>query len=483
MNYDLLYEPWIPVRTADNQIVTKGLYDMFKAAGELIEISDESVMYEFGMYRLAILFLLDCFRPARLGTLEDMLEDGKFDMDKIDAYIDLCRKEGVSFDIFDEERPFLQSPSNSWPESSETVSVARVKIVEPSGNNHVHFNHVFQDEVVLTADETAKALASVNLFCTAGVQGYPSTVSGAPPLYCLVRGDNLFETLVLNMVPMNQYENIDNPPVYWRNTEEIESKKKVAATSLLYGMMFPCRKLLVKPEKDGTVMNTFWAQGMDFNGYSSFRDPAVSYTDVETGSNVKPSMEKETWRNIGTILDRFNHKAPAVVSQFHELKEETSINVRTYEVVTQQAKYEDCMSGEISLPAAVFGSQIRFGALVNVVSYSEQSEKELAYWLEQLRLSIVSNKKSSHLLSDKEVIRYEFFQEVKNKLIGEFIDKLSVTDDINSVVEEWKNWIWRLSLSCFERFGRFIGDSMKVINEVERFKSKMIAKHYKDSKE
>lgn len=483
MNYNVLYEPWIPVRTKDNQIITKGLYDVFKDAEELIEISDESVMYEFGMYRLAVLFLIDCFRPARLSNLEDMLEDGEFDMDQIDEYIDLCRKEGVSFDIFDEERPFLQSPTKSWSEPFKYRSVALLNPAVPSGNNHVHFNHKFQDEITLNADEAAKALTAVNLFCTAGVQGYPSTVSGAPPMYCMVMGRNLFETLVLNMIPLSQYENIDKPSVYWRNTDDIVSKKKIANTSLLQGMMFPCRKVLLKPETDGSVISILWAQGMDFNGYSSFRDPSVSYTDSGTGSNIKPSKEKETWRNIGTIFDWFDNKAPLVVSQFHELKEDDSINVRTYEVVTDNAKYEDCMSGEIILPAVVFGSQIRFSALVNAVSYSEQAEKELAYWLEQLRLSIVSNKKSSHLLSDKEVIRYEFFQEVKEKLIGDFIDKLSTVQDINSLLEEWENWIWTLSLSCFERFGSLIGDSMNVINEVERYKSKMMVKHYKNRKE
>lgn len=484
MNYNVLYEPWIPVRTKDNQLVNKGLYDVFKDAEELIEISDESVMYEFGMYRLAVLFLIDCFRPARLSNLEDMLENGQFDMDRIDSYIDLCRKEGVSFDIFDDERPFLQSPTKSWSEPVKHRSVALLNPAVPSGNNHVHFNHSFEDKIEMPFDEATKALISVNLFCTPmGAKGYSSTVSGAPPIYCHVKGKSLFETLVLNMIPMNQYENVDNPPVYWRNTVEIEPKKKVATTSLLYGMMFPCRKVLLKPEPNGTVINILWAQGMDFNGYGSFRDPSVSYFDLSIGGNIKPSKEKETWRNIGTIFDWFDNKAPLVVSQFHELKEDDSINVRTYEVVTDNAKYEDCMSGELNLPAAVFGSQIRFGALINAVSYSEQAEKELAYWLEQLRLSIVSNKKSSHLLSDKEVIRYEFFQEVKEKLIGDFIDKLSTVQDINSLLEEWENWIWTLSLSCFERFGSLIGDSMKVINEVERYKSKMTVKHYKNRKE
>lgn len=37
-----------------------------------------------------------------------VFNNGRFDADKIDAYFDECIKNGTSFDLFDEEKPFMQ---------------------------------------------------------------------------------------------------------------------------------------------------------------------------------------------------------------------------------------------------------------------------------------------------------------------------------------------------------------------------------------
>ena len=37
-------------------------------------------------------------------------------------------------------------------------------------------------------------MLAAQIFCTAGAQGYPSNVNGAPPWFTLIRGKNLFQT-------------------------------------------------------------------------------------------------------------------------------------------------------------------------------------------------------------------------------------------------------------------------------------------------
>lgn len=69
-------------------------------------------------------------------------------------------------------------------------------------------------------------LLSAQIFCTSAAQGYPSNVNGAPPWFTLINGKNLFETLVLNMVSIDETRvKFDDPPVIWRNSEIVESKR------------------------------------------------------------------------------------------------------------------------------------------------------------------------------------------------------------------------------------------------------------------
>ena len=64
------------------------------------------------------------------------------------------------------------------------------------------------------------------LFCTATVQGYPSSVNNAPCLYVLIHGDNLFETLVLSTFSIKEAGNLPYGLPAWarqkaRHTEGI----------------------------------------------------------------------------------------------------------------------------------------------------------------------------------------------------------------------------------------------------------------------
>ena len=53
---------------------------------------------------------MDALRPEDgEEDIGGLLEAEQFDMEAIQDYLTQCRKEGVSFDLFDVERPFLQT--------------------------------------------------------------------------------------------------------------------------------------------------------------------------------------------------------------------------------------------------------------------------------------------------------------------------------------------------------------------------------------
>ena len=108
-SFNVLDNEWIPVICADGSRQLLGIRQVLSRAHELVEISDPSPMEEYSIYRFLGLLLMDALRPEDEVDIEELLSKGHFDMEKIESYISQCISEGVSFDLFDERRPFLQS--------------------------------------------------------------------------------------------------------------------------------------------------------------------------------------------------------------------------------------------------------------------------------------------------------------------------------------------------------------------------------------
>ena len=120
--FDVLSEGWIPVIDLTGERRKLGIWETLETANTLREISDISAMVEYGLYRFLGVFLMDALRPRTIGNLEDLLEDGKFPMDSIAEYVQICRREGVSFDLFDPKRPFMQTPyCPEWDEKKTPI--------------------------------------------------------------------------------------------------------------------------------------------------------------------------------------------------------------------------------------------------------------------------------------------------------------------------------------------------------------------------
>ena len=198
-SFDILTEPWIPVVEPGGGQRELGLLDVLERAHTFQAVRDASPLVEYSLYRFLILFLMDALRPEDGFSLSELLEEGCFAPDTIRSYVSLCRSEGVSFDLFDRERPFLQTNYRpEWDREPKPVSTLNYAI--PHGNNHIHFDHQ-REQIAYTPGQALRMLLAAQIFCTAGAQGYPSNVNGAPPWFSLICGENLFETLVFSMGP------------------------------------------------------------------------------------------------------------------------------------------------------------------------------------------------------------------------------------------------------------------------------------------
>lgn len=373
--FDVLTQGWIPVSEQSGRLRKVGIEEVLKKAHCFSEISDPSPMVEYGMYRFLSVFLMDALRPKDTETLEDILAEGKFDADAIDHYIALCRKEGVSFDLFHPNRPFLQTPYDPQLDKNKKPAAA-LDYTLPSGNNHTHFDHRVSETVMLPYDMAARLLIPVQLFCTAGLQG-PSNVSGAPPYYTIVKGQTLFETLLLSMIPLDQIDiPFDLPPVFWRNQALVTPKKKIAETSWLYGMLFPARRVTLVPG-DKEVAEVYLSAGLDYTAMESWKDPFVTYRYIkDVRAPWRPNQGKAVWRNLNDLVDVKGRRAPAVLRQYFDLeKDSEDASIALYGVQTNQASFLGTFQYDLKIPARLTRDDSALRFLTLVIRAAENMEK------------------------------------------------------------------------------------------------------------
>lgn len=111
MIFDVLTEPWMGVVDKETGEVLKvGLRDyivnahMYKCSAE----NKDFAIVRRLQQRLAEAVVIDIYGRSVNDELMSVFNNGRFDADKIDAYFDECIKNGTSFDLFDEEKPFMQ---------------------------------------------------------------------------------------------------------------------------------------------------------------------------------------------------------------------------------------------------------------------------------------------------------------------------------------------------------------------------------------
>lgn len=373
-SFNVLTDGWIPVVDMEGNHKLLGIKEATTQAHNLREISDVSPMREYAIYRFWGVFLMDALRPQTGNEMRQLLKNGKFREEDIEKYISVCQEEGVSFDLFDEKRPFMQTPFRAeWDKTKKPVSTLDYTI--PNGNNHTHFDHRNNTEIVFSYGEAFQSLLAAQVFCTSGAQGYPSGVNGAPPYFTLIRGKNLFQTLVYSMIAKESIKFFDDIPVFWRNQHiVVEPKKEIVHTSYLYGMLFPARRILLIPdEKTQTVKSVYFSQGLNYTQKDHWTDPHVTYYEskqkqrctckpicekLKRGKNecLGLSFVKPIWQNLNHFI---GENKSWIFSQYIKLKDYVVnhggyVSLTVYGVRTSQASYLTEVRQDFDIPEVMF---------------------------------------------------------------------------------------------------------------------------------
>ena len=437
--FDVLQQPWVPVLDRDGNRAELGLMELFRRAHQLRRVCDPSPLVEYSVFRFLIIFLMDALRPETEEDLEDLLDEGAFPMDRLEDYVAQCREEGVSFDLFHPQQPFLQTAyRKEWDRKAKPVSTLDYTI--PRGNNHIHFDHCRRAERY-SPGKALRMLLEAQMFCTSGAQGYPSNVSGAPPWYAVITGENLFESLVCSMIPTDAISlPFDQPAAFWQSDLEVTSKLQIVETSWLYGMLFPARRIHLIPEEDGMVSQIYLSQGMNYVAMEAWVDPHVTYRYNNKGrSNWKPSGEKAVWQNLNDLLTTHNGCAPRIFGQYRRLRPERShVPVTLYGVQTNQASYISVRRQDFALPCAVLGNE---NAILLVAQFIETAER--------LGKSLMAALGHSEIGQESRLQARQRFYSLCEGRLWPLLDRLGRDGtDLNQLIREEKSQMCSMARSC-----------------------------------
>lgn len=229
---DIYRDDWITAKMPDGSLLQTSVRGCFEQADRVQEIFIDGVTTE--MDNASVFSLLEVFlcRVTRFLDEADKYElflQGKFDdsmMRELDDYVESCEEKGISFDVFDENRPFLQSAQIPAKVSPSAVSV--LDAVMLSGNNSIFHagssmknGKNIENQYVMTKRQYAASVIRNSQFRIASGGGYsPSGLcSGQPPLYLIPEGRNLFETLVMSLHCYDSRETSEKDLPLWEQPE------------------------------------------------------------------------------------------------------------------------------------------------------------------------------------------------------------------------------------------------------------------------
>lgn len=362
MKYSVLTEPVIPVIYPDGRTDELGIRSVFEQAHEIRDICGATPMERYALMRLLLAFAMDMLHPEDSFERQDLLEAGQFDMRTFDEYISLCEADGPRFDLFDEKHPFMQARYDAV-QDTEPKGVANLFQELPTGNNHMFFDHRYEDDHAVSPARAFRAMCALYVFATpVGAQKYPSGVNNTSPLYAMIVGDTLFKNIVLNMLSEAECGNMvyGQGLVPWRLDCVIVPKKEYAEVTVLEALTWQPRRITFVAEMNGFIKSVYLKQGKDFKGNKLWVDPYVPYRRKKDGDyvSIKPEMGRALWRDAGALtldVDARYGRQPTVIRCLENVLniDEKWVCVRTMGLVTNNGSLLEWVESELSIPACL----------------------------------------------------------------------------------------------------------------------------------
>lgn len=303
--FDLLTHPWLPCLQPDGAERLCSLTETLLRAPELAEIADPSPMVTAALHRLLLAVVHRVFGPAETAAWHRLWRRGEWPRAELEDYL---ARWGDRFDLFSETHPFYQVVGLP---SRLSAPASRLVLDRASGNRATLFDHSRDGSAGgLSPAAAARHLVAYQQYCLGGRCGSErglATVRSGPLAHAalfLVGGRNLFETLMLNLVPYSPEREAPWPchaedrPVWEREAAETSAVGPPAG--YLDYLTWPSRRLRLVPTRDVggefVVREVCVSAGRDLAPDDPLPDPARAWRAVPVSGR-----RSEVWRPLALL--------------------------------------------------------------------------------------------------------------------------------------------------------------------------------------
>lgn len=319
--FDLIDEPWLPCMEPDGRPRELGLYETLARAHQLRGIAAATPLEAASILRLLLAVLHRVFPTPNAAAWWQLWQGGRWDAAALGAYLARWRHR---FDLFHPDRPFYQA-------RDDRVQPRSIALLFPGMAAASFYNHAAETgDLALSPAAAARGLLVSQTFGLPGICHPQQRLffNSAPwlvGLVFLVEGDNLFQTMALNLL---RYD--DNHPLpdlaatpldapAWEMNDPFQPDRQLPL-GYLDGLTWQNRRVLLLPEEaDGALVVRRMTATPALKLAPEFRDPMRYYRlDPKLGRRILLlNEERALWRESATLLNlRHGGALPPVALQW-----------------------------------------------------------------------------------------------------------------------------------------------------------------------
>jgi CRISPR system Cascade subunit CasA len=380
--FNLIDEKWIPVRFPDGNRDELGIRDTLLRSKEIAAIEDPSPLVVAALHRFLLAVLYRALEgPTDIDQAKALFKGG-LPEDKITAYLEKWRER---FWLFDEKYPFGQIPTfepKTW--RAWTVLAAE----HNADNAKVLFDHVDVEApgTISEAEATRWILATqtFSVSCGKSELSHTGTAPSATATMALPLGCDLFDTLMLSLIPQNREISVTDQSLWERIPESVESLKDGFSRSVSgFADRYTWRTRSIRLEADdsGQINKLAFASGVGNTTVDQI-DPMHGYRiDEKNGKLPIQFRDRGFWRDFDSLLPDESHLAPQVIEHATAL---TRLNrdrfPRSVMVLGQsnnKAKIEYWRMERFALPESLTGDHFIRTEIRQLLNDAEDTQKSL----------------------------------------------------------------------------------------------------------
>lgn len=334
--FNLIDEPWICVRTADLAVKEVSLKEVFLNAHIYTELAGETKSQDFAVLRLLLAVMHTIF--SRYDTNGDDADDDIPDF-TYDNWVTIWKSGRVPnepieryfmewydrFWLFDKNYPFYQSNAVNGKGSPYSTAKIIGSLFE-SGNKPRLFSDRYNDGRLLSYSEAARWLLHINCFDDiAAKKPTPKKTWTGKLSLIAVKGENLFETLMLNYNAVYDAEKeiYESHPSWETDNNSNEFNRLIAIPNNQASLLSLQSRRVYLCKKNGMV-SEYYISGGDYFEEEDILDERMtlweSYKEKKDFVwKYKPrryDTSKKAWQEFGSIA-AFEKNPSSDNTEFH----------------------------------------------------------------------------------------------------------------------------------------------------------------------